>query len=328
MATQTVTEFLGIHLENSLEPGKLRMASTGLGWKGDMQGVATTVAAGDMKWMQWLRVGRGFQLRIGLKSERRRITFEGFPREDHDRLKNTANNYYNITLEDVETSVRGWNWGTSEVRGNDLAFLVQGKHAFTVPLRNVHNTSINKQEVALEFRDEAMIKEVERLSEAQDKESRKLRRTAPDECVEIRFYIPGTVGAAKRRQKAAKKEAAEADGTGVKQKGKGKGVKKEGEDGDVTMEGHEDGEGEEDDDDATTGSEAEGEDQAAAENFFESIKDKTDVGQHTGDTLVAFPDVLCTTPRCVLSAHVPDRHTGTAANLALLDSDSQRTIRH
>lgn len=38
-----------------------------------------TVASKDMKWIQWIRVARGFQLRIGLdKPDRRRETFDGF----------------------------------------------------------------------------------------------------------------------------------------------------------------------------------------------------------------------------------------------------------
>lgn len=276
--SSALTEFTGIYLENGLEPGKLRMAGTGLGWKGEREEKATTVGAGELKWMQWMRVGRGFQLRIGLKGEKRRVAFEGFQRDDHERLKNAANNYYNITLEEKETSVRGWNWGAAEVQGDDLAFLVAGKTAFNLPLRSVHNSSINKAEVAVEFRDEKVLKELKKLEADPSKEARKLRRSAPDELVEVRFYIPGTVGAARRREKAAKKEA-----NGEKK------AKKE-EDGDEDM-------GDASDEDLT-GSEAEGEDQAAAETFFETVKEKAEIGQVQGDTLVAFPDVLCTTPRC------------------------------
>lgn len=280
--SSSLTEFTGIWLENGLEPGKLRMAATGMGWKGERDDKPTTIAAGDLKWMQWLRVGRGFQLRIGLKGEKRRVAFEGFPREDHERLKNSASNYYNITLEERETSVRGWNWGVAEVQADDIAFLVAGKPAFTVPLRTIHNTSVNKAEVAIEFRDEKQLNEIKKLEEDPSKEARRLRRAAPDELVEIRFYVPGTVGAARRREKAAKRQA------------KG-GVKKEGQDGDVKMEDVEDGsDGEEEE---LSGSEAEGEGDAAAEAFYETVKEKAEIGQVQGDTLVTFPDVLCTTPR-------------------------------
>ena len=279
-----LTEFIGIYLENGLEPGKLRMAATGMGWKGEREEKPTTISAGDLRYMQWIRVGRGFQLRVNLKGEKRRVAFEGFTREDHERLKNSAQNYYNITLEEIETSVRGWNWGAADIQANDLAFLVAGKPAFNIPLRTVHNTSINKQEVAIEFRDEKMLGEIKKLEHDQSKEARKLRRAAPDELVEVRFYIPGTVGTQRRREKAAKKEAS------------GEKVKKEEEDGNVKKEEHDE---EDSDEESLEGSEAEGEDKEAAENFFETIKEKAEIGQVQGDTLVSFPEVLCTTPRQV-----------------------------
>jgi len=34
----------------------------------------------DIKWARWLRVARGFQLRLGLK-DRRKEVFDGFERE-------------------------------------------------------------------------------------------------------------------------------------------------------------------------------------------------------------------------------------------------------
>ena len=280
-----LTEFVGIHLENGLEPGKLRMAATGMGWKGEREEKPTTISASDLRYMQWIRVGRGFQLRVNLKGEKRRVAFEGFTREDHERLKNSAQNYYNITLEEIETSVRGWNWGVADVQADDLAFLVAGKSAFNIPLKTVHNTSINKQEVAIEFRDEKMLGEIKKLEDNQSKEARRLRRAAPDELVEVRFYIPGTVGTQRRRQKAAKKEA------------DGEKVKKE-EDDEVKMQ-------EDTDEESLEGSEAEGEDKEAAENFFETIKEKAEIGQVQGDTLVSFPEVLCTTPRQVSRVLLP-----------------------
>lgn len=38
------------------------------------------MAANDIKWAQWLRVARNFQLRVGLK-DRRKETLDGFLRE-------------------------------------------------------------------------------------------------------------------------------------------------------------------------------------------------------------------------------------------------------
>jgi len=52
-----------------------------------------------------------------------------------------------------------------------------------------------------------------------------------------------------------------------------------------------------DDQEELSGSEAEGEEDAAAEAFHETVKEKAEIGQVQGDTLLTFPDVLCTTPR-------------------------------
>lgn len=267
-----------------------RMAGTGLGWKGDFEAKANTIGAADLKWMQWIRVARGFQLRIGLKGEKRRVAYEGFEREDHERLKNAVNHYYNITLEEKETSVRGWNWGYADIQGDDLAFLVAGKPSFTVPLTTVHNTSINKAEVALEFRDENMLNQIKKLeSDRDNKEARRMRRNAPDEMVEIRFFIPGTVGESRRREKQAKKDAGDTSASGGGDKDKVRAKKEDGDDEEMKPAGAED-----------SGSEAEDEDdedQAAAETFFDTIKEKAEIGQVQGATLVSFPDILCTTPR-------------------------------
>lgn len=55
-----------------------------MAWKGvDTEGV-TAMASTDIKWAQWLRVARSFQLRVGLrdqKKENRKEKFDGFLRE-------------------------------------------------------------------------------------------------------------------------------------------------------------------------------------------------------------------------------------------------------
>jgi structure-specific recognition protein 1 len=51
-----------------------------MAWKGIDSGEVIAIAGGDIKSAQWLRVARGFQLRVGLK-DRKRDTFDGFKRE-------------------------------------------------------------------------------------------------------------------------------------------------------------------------------------------------------------------------------------------------------
>lgn len=64
------------------------------------------------------------------------------------------------------------------IPGQDLAFLVSNKTAFELPLANVANSNIaGRTEVSLEFANPS---------------NKKPSRNAPDEMVEIRFYVPGT----------------------------------------------------------------------------------------------------------------------------------------
>jgi structure-specific recognition protein 1 len=113
---------------------EIRVANSGLAWKA-LEGDATaTVAAANIKWAQWIRVARNFQLRIGLKDNRRRETFDGFEREvresqphhlvplsdfpqDQEKLANLFKAYFDVALEIKETSFKGWNWGVTDFQG-------------------------------------------------------------------------------------------------------------------------------------------------------------------------------------------------------------------
>jgi structure-specific recognition protein 1 len=53
-----------------------------MAWKGSESEGVTAMAAGDIKWAQWVRVARSFQLRVGMKDHRRE-KFDGFMREVH-----------------------------------------------------------------------------------------------------------------------------------------------------------------------------------------------------------------------------------------------------
>jgi structure-specific recognition protein 1 len=51
-----------------------------MAWKGENSEGVAAMSSADIKWAQWLRVARNFQLRVGLK-DRSRETFDGFTRE-------------------------------------------------------------------------------------------------------------------------------------------------------------------------------------------------------------------------------------------------------
>ena len=55
-----------------------------MAWKpfeGEGDAKSVMVQASDIKWAEWLRVARNFQLRIGLKEKGKRMTFDGFLKE-------------------------------------------------------------------------------------------------------------------------------------------------------------------------------------------------------------------------------------------------------
>ena len=51
-----------------------------MAWRGEDAENVVAMSSTDIKWVRWLRVARGFQLRVGLK-DRRREVFEGFERD-------------------------------------------------------------------------------------------------------------------------------------------------------------------------------------------------------------------------------------------------------
>jgi hypothetical protein len=59
---------------------ELRVAPSGVAWKGVSSEEVTYVQATDLKWALWLRVARGFQLRLGLRDHKKH-KFDGFIRE-------------------------------------------------------------------------------------------------------------------------------------------------------------------------------------------------------------------------------------------------------
>ncbi len=59
---------------------EFRVAATGMAWKGVESEGVTAMQAPEIKWAQWLRVARNFQLRVGLAGHKKE-TFDGFMRE-------------------------------------------------------------------------------------------------------------------------------------------------------------------------------------------------------------------------------------------------------
>ncbi|KAN0139840.1 SSrecog domain containing protein [Lactarius tabidus] len=191
------TQFDRIYHGLSPETGKFRVAASGMAWKAEETENVTAMSSTDIKWAGWLRVARGFQLRVGMK-DRRREVFDGFERDDHDKLAGLLKQHFAVTLETEDVSFRGWNWGVTDFRGDELAFLVGNKTSFELPLQYVANSNIaGRTEVSLEFMTPS------------DSAGKKPSKNQPDEMVEIRFFVPGQSTRARGSDAGSNKSDAE-----------------------------------------------------------------------------------------------------------------------
>ena len=88
------------------------------------------------------------------------------------------------------------------VTGQDLAFLVSNKTAFELPLTNVANSNIaGRTEVSLEF-----------ATPSTKNGKAPSKKGAPDEMVEIRFYVPGTQTKGAKGSDAGSQASGDEDG--------------------------------------------------------------------------------------------------------------------
>ncbi|EPQ26801.1 uncharacterized protein PFL1_05779 [Pseudozyma flocculosa PF-1] len=269
----TTTQWDNIFHGLDTTAGKLRMSSGGLGWKpiGGDASATITIPADHMHAFHWVRVARNFQLSIHLNRDRetplpsqpnpRRSTFDGFLREDYDKLAAQIRQFFGKPLEATEISMRGWNWGKADISNTDVQFLVRDKLAFELPLAHLANSNIAKTEVSMEFLNPEQQQPVANTGASADgraSSSSKSRKGKGDQLVEMRFYIPG---------QATKDDASDAAGEGAAAGAAG------GADG------------------------ADGDNETAAEAFHEALKSKADIGQVAGDSIVVFKEVLVLTPR-------------------------------
>ena len=72
--------FENIHLDLSKQPGKCRIAESGLGWKPSGGGDTFTLDGGNVAGAQWSRAARGYELKI-LSRTSGVIQLDGFDQE-------------------------------------------------------------------------------------------------------------------------------------------------------------------------------------------------------------------------------------------------------
>lgn len=180
--------FSGISLAGqSGGTGTLKLTQKGFAWKARDSNRNVALAAMDLQRLEWLRGGRGMQLKLTMKAGST-LRFEGFRNSEFPDLKAFALETFGKELSVVPQACRGWSWGELDVsRGaaSNLIFRTGGgtsaKHkavdfedAFEMPMGKVANVALpgNGKELALDFH-------VDDTAGKMD-----------EELVEMRFFIP------------------------------------------------------------------------------------------------------------------------------------------
>jgi len=151
MATD-ILDFQDVYsiVRGHLNPGRLKMNKTGIVFKSSKTGVMDTIPLDDIEDTKWMRVARGFGIKVTAKNGTE-YRYHGFKENEYDRLKELYSGHYNIELTNMELAVKGWNWGSAKFKGNVMTFEVDSKVAFEIPLKDVSSATTGKSEVTIEF---------------------------------------------------------------------------------------------------------------------------------------------------------------------------------
>lgn len=138
-------------------------------WKSDKTGKVEEINSEDIELANYQRFVGHFGLRLFLKNGSLH-RFQGF-KEDEKKLAEFFKKHYKLNMLEKELSMRGWNYGTVNFNGGILSFDIGEKSAFEIPLSNVSQCTVGKNEVTLEFHQ---------------------NDDAPVSLMEMRYHIPTT----------------------------------------------------------------------------------------------------------------------------------------
>lgn len=184
------TDFDRIYYNQSKISGRFRLGEGGLGWKPSAAGGSASsqknepilLTPDELAAVYWSRGCRGYELKINTMNKGV-VQLDGFSQEDFTLLKNDLQRRFSVQLEHKEHSLRGWNWGNTDMTRNELIFSLNGKPTFEIPYSRISNTNLTfKNEVAVEF-----------------DLQQETYNPAGDELVEMRFYVPGVVPTDKQK---------------------------------------------------------------------------------------------------------------------------------
>ncbi|KAK3580815.1 hypothetical protein CHS0354_025160 [Potamilus streckersoni] len=137
-------------VRGAMNPGRLKLQSNGVIFKNSKTGKVDHFESSDVQKVQWLKRSRGYCLKLIMQNGNIH-RYDGFKDTEYDKLATFVSKNYNTSLEKVDLSTKGWNWGLAKFEGNSLNFLVDNVCAFEIPLNNVSHSVAAKNEVTIEF---------------------------------------------------------------------------------------------------------------------------------------------------------------------------------
>lgn len=137
-------------IRGTIYPGKLRLKEDNFLFKNEKTGKVDHFSGSDIVSAQWISRATGLGLRIKLKNDTVH-RYDGFGELESDKVASFFQNYFNIEIKRRELCYKGFNWGEVEFDGDVMEFSFKNLLAFEVPLRNVANASVNKNELVFEF---------------------------------------------------------------------------------------------------------------------------------------------------------------------------------
>lgn len=164
-------DFKDVFIEDmgSVNKGQLRMADDNIKFLNDKTGKVISLNSEEISKVKWLRLANRPGIKLTLK-DGMSYRIGGFRDSDYEKVNDYTKKNLNQDVEQLESALKGWNYGNCEVVGQTIEFTVDSKPAFEVPLSNVSNCIANKNEAVLEFHQ---------------------NDDCPFSLMEMRFHIPG-----------------------------------------------------------------------------------------------------------------------------------------
>ena len=82
----------------------------GFGWKSRKTGHVLAISKDDLRELEWIKIPHAYQLRLRAKGGFV-YKFSGLKSQDKGVVKSYCSATFEIDLEDVHLSYKGWNWG-------------------------------------------------------------------------------------------------------------------------------------------------------------------------------------------------------------------------